>query len=85
MSAKSHFYQLDKVAAYAAALDADISAERFQEVENKELKTYFRGTLYGVQVAAGDVHKFDNFQDARANAELFRQQCKDILSKRGAV
>lgn len=41
-------YQLpDKVAIYAAALQSDINAERFQVVESGRLETYWIGTVYG--------------------------------------
>ena len=35
----------DKVAAYANALDSDISAERFEQVRNSELWRGWAGTI----------------------------------------
>ena len=76
----------DKIEMYAAALDSDISAERFQRVENGALKTYFHGTVYGMGIATdARGHAFSTFDDAYANACLFVEQCAEIVSKRAAI
>jgi hypothetical protein len=76
----------DKIEMYAAALDSDISAERFQRVENGTLKTYFHGTVYGMGIATNERgHAFSTFEDAYANACLFVEKCAEIVSERAAI
>ena len=41
----------DKIEIYAAALHSDINSERFQQVVNSKLETYWVGTVYGGGVA----------------------------------
>ena len=41
----------DKIEIYAAALQSDISAERFEVVEGGKLRRYWIGTVYGGGVA----------------------------------
>ena len=76
----------DKIEMYAAALDSDISAERFQRVENGKLMTYFHGTVYGMGVATDERgHAFATFKEAHENACLFVEKCAEIVSKRAAM
>lgn len=75
----------DKIEMYAAALDSDISAERFQRVENGKLMTYFHGTVYGMGVATDEHgHAFSTFEEAHKNACRFVEQCAEIVSERAA-
>lgn len=39
----------DKIEIYAAALQSDINAERFQQVVNSKLETYWIGTVWAVR------------------------------------
>lgn len=76
-------YQLpDKVAIYAAALQSDINAERFQVVESGKLETYWIGTVYGSGVATERGHKFRTAEEAWDNASKFVERCAEILSER---
>lgn len=76
-------YQLpDKVAIYAAALQSDINAERFQVVESGRLETYWIGTVYGGGVATERGHKFRTAEEAWDNASKFVERCAEILSER---
>ena len=76
-------YQLpDKVAIYAAALQSDINAERFQVVESGRLETYWIGTVYGCGVATERGHKFRTAEEAWDNASKFVERCAEILSER---
>ena len=76
-------YQLpDKVAIYAAALQSDINAERFQVVESGRLETYCIGTVYGGGVATERGHKFRTAEEAWDNASKFVERCAEILSER---
>ena len=43
----------DKIEIYAAALQSDIGAERFEVVEGGKLRRYWIGTVYGGGVAHG--------------------------------
>ena len=62
-------YQLpDKVAIYAAALQSDINSERFQQVVDSKLKTYWIGTVYGGGVATARGYKFDTPEEARTGS-----------------
>ena len=72
----------DKVAIYAAALQSDINAERFQVVEIGRLETYWIGTVYGVGVATERGHKFRTAEEAWDNASKFVERCAEILSER---
>ena len=76
-------YQLpDKVAIYAAALQSDINAERFQVVDSGRLETYWIGTVYGGGVATERGHKFRTAEEAWDNASKFVERCAEILSER---
>lgn len=76
-------YQLpDKVAIYAAALQSDINAERFQQVVDSKLKTYWIGTVYGGGVATERGYKFDTPEEAWENASAFVERCAEIVSER---
>jgi len=76
-------YQLpDKVAIYAAALQSDINAERFQVVESGRLETYWIGTVYGGGVATERGHKFRTAEEAWDNASKFVERCAEIVSER---
>jgi len=76
----------DKIEIYAAALQSDINSERFQQVVNSKLETYWIGTVYGGGVATERGHKFKTSKEARNNAAYFVERCAEILSerKRGA-
>lgn len=74
----------DKVAIYAAALQSDINAERFQVVESGRLETYWIGTVYGGGVATERGHKFRTAEEAWDNASKFVERCAEILSERSA-
>lgn len=73
--------RINKARAYAIALPDDISAERFQVVENGKLWRGYAGTVYGKLVSTERGHKFTTFEDARANAEFFVEQCKTIADQ----
>ena len=76
-------YQLpDKIAIYAAALQSEINAERFQVVESGRLETYWIGTVYGGGVATERGHKFRTAEEAWDNASKFVERCAEILSER---
>lgn len=76
-------YQLpDKIEMYAAALDSDINTERFQQVVNSKLETYWIGTVYGGGVATERGYKFKTPEEAWENASAFVEQCAEILSER---
>jgi len=68
----------DKVAAYANALDSDISAERFEQVRNSELWRGWAGTIYGCIVSTKNGYAFETKAEAIKNALWFREQCMDI-------
>jgi hypothetical protein len=77
-----YFTKLDKAKAYAIALPDDISAERFEVVEDGKLWRGWAGTVYGVCVMTTERgHKFATFEEARANAEFFVAQCKAIVEQ----
>lgn len=76
-------YQLpDKIEMYATAIDSDISTERFQQVVNSKLETFWIGTVYGGGVATAKGHKFKTPQEAWDNASEFIEQCAAIASER---
>lgn len=70
---------LDKRTAYAVALPDDISATRFEVVENGVLWRGYIGTVYGMMVGTDCGYKFDTFAAARLNAELFVEQCREAV------
>ena len=72
----------DKIDMYAAALQSDINAERFQQVVNSKLETYWIGTVYGVGVATARGYKFDTKEEAWKNASAFVERCAAIVSER---
>lgn len=70
---------IDKAKMYAIALPVDISAKRFEVVENGKIWRGWVGTVYGICVMTQERgHKFCAFEEARSNAELFVEQCKRI-------
>lgn len=75
------FTRIDKAKAYAIALPDDISAERFEVVEDGKLWRGYTGTVYGTRVSTERGHRFTTFEDARANAEFFVEQCKTIAGQ----
>ena len=72
----------DKIEIYAAALQSDINSERFQQVVDSKLKTYWIGTVYGGGVATARGYKFDTPGEARENASAFVERCAEIVSER---
>ena len=72
----------DKIEIYAAALQSDINSERFQQVVNSKLETYWIGTVYGGGVATERGHKFDTPGEAWENASAFVERCAEIVSER---
>lgn len=72
----------DKIEIYAGALQSDIGAERFEVVENWQLRRYWIGTVYGGCVATDKGHKFNTPQEAWDNASDFVERCAEILSER---
>ncbi len=72
----------DKIEIYAAALQSDINAERFQQVVNSKLETYWIGTVYGGAVATAQGYKFKTPEEARNNAAYFVERCAEIVSER---
>ena len=72
----------DKIDVYAAALQSDISAERFQQVVDSKLETFWIGTVYGDGVATERGYKFKAREEARDNASDFVARCAEIVSAR---
>ena len=72
----------DKIEIYAAALQSDINSERFQQVVDSKLKTYWIGTVYGRGVATARGYKFKTPEEAWNNASNFVDQCAEIVSAR---
>lgn len=72
----------DKIEIYAAALQSDINSERFQQVVNSKLETYWIGTVYGGGVATERGYKFSTPEEAWENASSFVERCAEILSER---
>lgn len=72
----------DKIDVYAVALRSDISAERFQQVVDSKLETFWIGTVYGGGVATERGHKFKTPEAAWENASAFVERCAEILSER---
>lgn len=72
----------DKIEIYAAALQSDINSERFNQVVNGKLETYWIGTVYGGGVATSKGFKFGTPDEAWDNASDFVEQCAEILSAR---
>ena len=72
----------DKIEIYAAALQSDINSERFQQVVDSKLKTYWIGTVYGGGVATERGYKFDTPEEAWENASAFVERCAEIVSER---
>ncbi len=69
----------DKAAAYANALDSDISARRFEQVRKSNLWRGWIGTIYGSEVGTSERgYAFDQIEDAIENAKLMREQCRAI-------
>ena len=74
----------EKLKAYAMALDSDISAERFEIVEDGKLKREWCGTVYGARVCTSKGHRFQTFDQAYANASLFVMECAEAASAKRA-
>lgn len=72
----------DKAAAYANALDSDITAEPFQQVRDRKLWRGFSGAIYGRLVSTDQGYAFETRAEALENARLFRKKCREILRKR---
>ena len=72
----------DKIEIYAAALQSDINSERFQQVVNSKLETYWIGTVYGGGVATERGYKFKTPEEAWDNASDFVDRCAEIVSER---
>ena len=72
----------DKIDMYAAALQSDIGAERFQQVVNSKLERFWIGTVYGVGVATERGFKFKTSEEAWSNASDFVERCAEIVSAR---
>ena len=76
-------FSIDKLSAYAMALDSDIGAERYEVVEGGKLIHYWMGTVYGRGVSADeDGHKCLTKYDALQQASRFIDQCAAIVSER---
>jgi hypothetical protein len=75
----------DRIEMYAAALQSDINTERFQQVINGKLETFWMGTVYGLGVATQRGHKFKTPEEAWDNASDFIEQCATIVSERSAA
>ena len=73
---------IDKLAVYAAALPADISARRHPLVVKGKLTQLYGGTVYGALVATDKGTTFATFDEAYANAMLFVQQCQEAMKLR---
>ncbi len=73
---------IDKIEAYAMALEIDINTERFQVVENGKLQNYWIGTVYGGGVATDAGYKFKTPEEAWDNASKFIEQCAKIVGER---
>ena len=74
------FLMLDKAKLFAIALPGDISAQRFEVVEDGKLWRGYVGTVYDRMVSTERGHRFPTFGEARANAALFVEQCKAIAA-----
>ena len=72
----------DKIEIYAAALQSDIGAERFEVVEGGKLRRYWIGTVYGGGVATERGYKFATPEKAWQNASDFVERCAEIVSER---
>lgn len=72
----------NKAAAYAMALDSDITAKPWQQVRNSQLWRGYVGAIYGAPVATDNGALFDTIDEAIANARLFRDQCAAIDAAR---
>lgn len=78
----SHLIDFDKVAAYANALDSDITAEPFEQVRNGKLWRGYSGAIYSCLVSTEKGYAFDTRFEALENAHMFRELCRDIQRKR---
>ena len=72
----------DKIDVYAVALQSDIGAERFQQVVDSKLETFWIGTVYGRGVATKHGYKFKTPEEAWNNASYFVDRCAEIVSAR---
>ena len=71
----------DKVAAYANALDSDITVEPFKQVRDGKLWRGYSGAIYGCLVSTEKGYAFESRSEALDNARLFREQCREIRRK----
>ena len=78
-------YPVNKIAAYANALDGDITAEPWKQVRNGALWRGFVGAIYGCAVGTDKGTTFDTWSAAMANAMRFREQCREILQKQSSA
>ena len=72
----------DKIDVYAVALQSDIGVERFQQVVDSKLETFWIGTVYGRGVATKHGYKFKTPEEAWNNASYFVDRCAEIVSAR---
>lgn len=76
------FIGLDAIEGYALALDADISAEVCNVVQDGKLIHGWAGTVYGKMVATERGYRFPTYAEAVKNASGFVMQCASIVSER---
>lgn len=76
------FYQHDKLAAYAEALDSDVGAKVHRRVVDGKVKALYGGTVYGAFVMTEKGSAFDTYEQAYENAKLFVEQAKQALETR---
>lgn len=73
---------IDKIAAYANALDGDITAEPLKQVRDGKLWHGFIGAIYGCGVGTERGTLFNTRRGALANAFQFREQCCEIQKRK---
>lgn len=73
--------EVDKIDAYANALDSDITAESFKQVRDGKLWRGFIGTIYGCGVGTESGTVFNTRREAWTNAVKFRERCREIQRK----
>lgn len=72
---------MGKIERFAAAQAADISAKPFDVVDDRGLRRYWTGTVFGERVITSQGHRFGTFTEARRNAERFVAECRLIRSQ----
>lgn len=70
---------MSKIELYAASLPDDLSTEKFQQVIDSKLETFYMGTVYGYGVGTAAGVKFKTPDEAYENAHLFVEQCREIV------